>query len=70
MDIALPIWPAKLLAPVAFAVLCVRLVLQAFAYARALATGNAIGVPLIADAAQQARMEAEQLQPSSEQDDV
>ena len=57
MDIALPIWPAKLLAPIAFASLCLRL----WAYARAVMTGNAIAVPLIPDAAQQAQMEADQL---------
>ncbi len=61
MDIALPIWPAKLVAPVAFAVLCLRLCLQIWAYTRAAVTGNAIAIPLIADAATQARMEAEQL---------
>lgn len=63
MDIALPIWPAKLLAPVAFAVLCLRLSMQAWAYCRAILTGQAIAVPLIADAAKQAQMEAEHLQP-------
>ncbi len=62
MDIALPIWPAKLLAPVAFAVLCLRLCLQLWGYARAAITGQAIAVPLVADAATQAQMEAEQLQ--------
>lgn len=62
MDIALPIWPAKLMAPLAFSVLCLRLCLQVWAYARAFVTGNAIAVPLIADAATQARMEAEQLE--------
>ena len=61
MDIGLPIWPAKLLVPVAFAVLCVRLCLQIWGFGRAAVTGHAIGVPLIADAAQQAAMEAEQL---------
>lgn len=61
MDIALPIWPAKLLAPVAFGLLCVRLCLQLWAYARAIFTGNAIAVPLIADAETQARAEADQL---------
>jgi TRAP-type C4-dicarboxylate transport system permease small subunit len=61
MDIALPIWPAKLLVPVAFFVLCLRLLLQIWAYGRAIRTGTAIAVPLIADAAKQARMEAEQL---------
>ncbi len=61
MDIALPIWPAKLMAPLAFAVLCVRLCLQLWAYLRAVLTGRAIAVPLIPDAAQQAKMEADQL---------
>ena len=64
MDIALPIWPAKLLAPVAFGVLCIRLCLQVWAYARAILTGRAIAVPLIADVAKQAQMEADQLQSS------
>ncbi|WP_298558603.1 TRAP transporter small permease [uncultured Aliiroseovarius sp.] len=61
VDISLPLWPAKLLAPVAFSVLCLRLMLQIWAYAHALITGAAspIAVPLIADAAQQAAMEAE-----------
>lgn len=61
MDIALPIWPAKLLAPVAFGLLCVRLCLQVWAYLRAIVTGKAVAVPLIPDAAQQAQMEADQL---------
>lgn len=65
MDIALPIWPAKLLAPVAFGLLCVRLCLQVWAYGRAIVTGNAIAVPLIADAAKQAQMEADQLKGDS-----
>ncbi len=65
MDIALPIWPAKLIAPVAFALLSIRLCLQVWAYGRAIATGRPIGVPLIADAALQAKMEAEQLEPSA-----
>ena len=61
VDISLPLWPAKLLAPVAFSVLCLRLMLQIWAYAHALITGatSPIAVPLIADAAQQAAMEAE-----------
>jgi TRAP-type C4-dicarboxylate transport system permease small subunit len=61
MDIALPIWPAKLMAPLAFGILCLRLCLQVWAYWRAIITGQAIAVPLIADAATQARMEADQL---------
>ncbi|RKF16082.1 TRAP transporter small permease [Roseovarius spongiae] len=63
MDIALPLWPAKLLAPVAFAVLSLRLVLQLWGYGRAfLRNADApVAVPLVTDAATQARMEAEQL---------
>lgn len=61
MDISLPLWPAKLLAPVAFAVLCLRLVLQLWAYGRAIffTEGQPVAVPLVADAATQAAMEAE-----------
>jgi TRAP-type C4-dicarboxylate transport system permease small subunit len=60
-DIALPLWPAKLLAPIAFGILCLRLMLQVYAYTRAIVRNEsaAIGVPLVADAATQARMEAE-----------
>ena len=63
MDIALPIWPAKLLAPVAFSVLCLRLVLQVWGFGRALVTGTRrpVAVPLVLDAATQAQMEAEHL---------
>ena len=63
MDIALPIWPAKLLAPVAFGVLSLRLMLQAWGFGRALVTGDAhpVAVPLIEDAASQAEREAAQL---------
>ncbi|MEL7213820.1 MAG: TRAP transporter small permease [Pseudomonadota bacterium] len=64
MDIALPIWPAKLLAPVAFSVLCLRLVLQLVAYGRAIVLGleKPVAVPLIESAAEQAAREAETLQ--------
>lgn len=60
MDIGLPIWPAKLLVPVAFSVLCLRLALQVYVYARAAITGQErpVAVPLIADAATQAALEA------------
>lgn len=61
MDISLPLWPAKLLAPVAFSVLCLRLCLQLWAYAAAFRSGTRqpVAVPLIADAATQAAMEAD-----------
>ena len=61
MDIALPLCPAKLLVPVAFAVMCLRLVLQLWGYARAFIYGlsQPIGVPLVLDAAAVAAHEAE-----------
>ena len=61
MDIALPIWPAKLMAPIAFGVLCLRLTLQVWAYGRGMIEGHTVAVPTIADAAQQAEMEASQM---------
>lgn len=63
MDIALPIWPAKLLAPVAFSVLVARLSLQCWGYGRALVLGleTPPAVPLIESAAAQAAKEAESL---------
>ena len=61
IDINLPIWPAKLLAPVAFSVLCLRLVVQLWGYTRAIATGadNPVAVPLIESAAEIAARAAE-----------
>jgi TRAP-type C4-dicarboxylate transport system permease small subunit len=63
IDIALPIWPAKILAPIAFGVLSLRLMLQAWGFGRALITGaeRPVAVPLIEDAAAQAAREAAQL---------
>ena len=64
IDIALPLWPAKLLVPVAFAALGLRLVLQLAAYLRAFCYPyrQPVAVPLVIDAATQARLEAEALQ--------
>lgn len=61
LDINLPIWPAKLLVPVAFAVLCIRLFVQLFAYSRAFYFNldTPVAVPMIEDAATQAAREAE-----------
>ncbi|MCE8546513.1 TRAP transporter small permease [Ruegeria pomeroyi] len=63
IDIGIPLWPAKLLAPVAFSVLCLRLVLQVWGYGRAFLLGldAPVAVPLIQDVAAQAAAEAEQL---------
>lgn len=64
MDIALPIWPAKLLAPVAFSVLSVRLALQVWGYGRAVVTGYAVAVPLPIDAVTAAELEAKAVEAS------
>ncbi|PTX56035.1 TRAP-type mannitol/chloroaromatic compound transport system permease small subunit [Litoreibacter ponti] len=66
IDIGLPIWPSKLLVPVAFSVLALRLMLQAWGYGRAFLKGleNPVAVPLILSVAEQARIEAEQLEGS------
>jgi len=63
IDIGLPIWPTKLLVPVSFSVLCLRLVLQIWGYGRAFVHGDThpVAVPLIQDAAAQAAAEADQL---------
>ncbi len=63
MDIGLPLWPAKLLAPFAFSVLCLQLVVQIWGYIAALISGTdePVAVPLIEDVATQAAHEAEHL---------
>lgn len=60
IDIGLPIWPSKLIVPVAFFVLCLRLVLQAIGFARAfwLNLERPVAVPLILSVEEQARLEA------------
>lgn len=61
MDIALPLWPAKLLAPIAFGTLCVRFALQLVAYGRAFIRNETspAAVPIIETAAEQALREAD-----------
>ena len=63
MDINLPIWPAKLVVPVALSILALRLILQIWAYSRAVKEGgdSPVAVPLIEDAAAAAATEAESL---------
>ena len=60
LDIRLPLWPAKLLAPIAFSVLSLRLILQLWGYGRAILTGSRTpaAVPLLEDAATIAAHEA------------
>ncbi|MGK7654675.1 MULTISPECIES: TRAP transporter small permease subunit [unclassified Roseovarius] len=64
IDIGLPVWPAKLVVPVALGVLVVRLVLQAVGYGRAFLRGleRPVAVPLALSVAEQAALEAEQLE--------
>ncbi|MDE2790374.1 MAG: TRAP transporter small permease [Paracoccaceae bacterium] len=61
LDIRLPLWPAKLLVPLAFAVLSLRLAMQLWGYARAFLSGSErpVAVPLIEDASTVAAREAE-----------
>ncbi|WP_298836617.1 TRAP transporter small permease subunit [uncultured Roseobacter sp.] len=66
IDIGIPIWPSKLVVPIAFAVLVLRLLLQAWGYGRAFVLGleNPVAVPLNLSVAEQARLEAEALEGS------
>ena len=63
IDIGIPMWPSKLLIPVAFGLLFVRLSLQAIGYARALVLGleHPVAVPLILSIEEQAMVEAAHL---------
>ncbi|KAA0921129.1 TRAP transporter small permease [Aquicoccus porphyridii] len=69
-DIAMPIWPAKLLVPVAFSVLALRLLIQIYGFARALVLGleKPVAVPMVLDAAAQAAAEAKALEEEEEQE--
>lgn len=64
IDVGLPTWPSKIVVPFAFAVLVLRLMLQAWGYGRALVFGldNPAAVPLNLSVAEQARLEAESLE--------
>lgn len=64
IDINLPLWPAKLIVPVAFSVLALRLVLQLWGFGRGFLLGleSPVAVPLILNAAEQAAAEAEHIQ--------
>jgi len=61
LDIRLPLWPAKLLVPVAFFILTLRMALQVWGYGRAILTGalQPVAVPLIEDASTIAEKEVE-----------
>ncbi|MFW2544937.1 TRAP transporter small permease subunit [Primorskyibacter sp. 2E107] len=64
IDIGLPIWPAKLVVPVAFSVMSLRLALQLWGFGRAFLRGEErpAAVPLVQTAAEQAAAEARQIQ--------
>ncbi|MBB04198.1 MAG: C4-dicarboxylate ABC transporter permease [Pseudooceanicola sp.] len=61
IDIGLPLWPAKLLVPLAFGIMALRLVLQLWGYGRAVVKGleRPVAVPLVKSAAELAAEEAE-----------
>lgn len=60
VDIRLPLWPAKLLVPIAFTVMSLRLTLQLWGFGRAFLEDipRPVAVPLVEDAATQAAREA------------
>ncbi len=64
IDVGIPIWPSKLIVPIAFGVLVLRLLLQVWGYGRAFILGleNPVAVPLTLSVAEQARLEAEALE--------
>ncbi len=64
IDVGIPIWPSKLVVPIAFSVLAARLILQAIGYGRALVYGleNPVAVPLTLSVAEQAAIEASALE--------
>ncbi|MDU8911968.1 TRAP transporter small permease [Aestuariicoccus sp. MJ-SS9] len=64
IDIGLPIWPSKLIVPVAFSIMALRAALQLWGYGRAIVLGleRPVAVPLIQSAAEQAAAEAEHIQ--------
>jgi len=61
IDVGLPLWPAKLVVPLAFVLLWLRLAIQLWAYGRGLKTGQAtiVAVPLPEDPMSVAAREAE-----------
>ncbi|MEM6479562.1 MAG: TRAP transporter small permease [Pseudomonadota bacterium] len=64
IDIGLPVWPSKIIVPIAFAVLSLRLALQMWGYGRAAILGleRPAAVPIPRSVAEQADAEAKQLE--------
>lgn len=63
IDIGLPTWPSKLMIPLAFSALALRLLIQLAGYIRLIIypTAEPVGVPLIVDVENQAKQEASQV---------
>lgn len=61
IDVQLPLWPSKLLVPIAFAILLVRLFIQLLGFLRLSAHPDAepVGIPLIESVDEQAQHEIE-----------
>jgi TRAP-type mannitol/chloroaromatic compound transport system permease small subunit len=61
VDINLPTWPTKILFPILFCILSLRLVIHVIAYLKAIKSGEdePVAVPLIEDVAEQTKREAE-----------
>ena len=66
IDIQLPTWPSKLMIPIAFATLTLRLTVQFAGYIRLIIDPKLqpVGVPLILDVENQAKQEASQIETS------
>lgn len=63
IDICIPAWPSKLLVPIAFGVLTIRLLIQLTGFCLAFYHNQTtpVAVPMVMDAAQQAAAEAESM---------
>ena len=61
IDICIPAWPSKLIVPICFGILGIRLLIQLVGFSRAFAQNadTPVAVPLILDAAAQAAAEAD-----------
>lgn len=72
IDIAIPLWPAKLMVPFALSILTLRLALQLWGYGRAFMRDDErpVAVPLIETAAEQAQAEAETVSGADDGDDL
>ncbi len=63
IDIQLPVWPSKLIVPIALGLLLIRLLIQLWGYLRLVMNPDAepVAVPIIKDVAEHAREEIEEV---------